>query len=172
MIFSFAPGLLDFTPALRADAVHLLQPRAERPFDHVENSLAELMNQLFRVNRPDSLHHPASQILFDSLLRSRCAAFQKLCPKLQAKLTVPDPASLSRQPFARVDRRKRPDHGDLVALTLHLDLQNGKPVLLVEKRHAFDHAGKALGRNWGLCLQSNARNGLRAEMFCHAGHSP
>src|SRR5437868_15405977 len=96
----FRPGILDQSPAHRANAFDILQP-GRLLLDNIENFLAEFMDQLFGISWPDAFDHAAAQIFLDAFFGSRSCAGERVGAELEAELAVALPASLRRQPFAR-----------------------------------------------------------------------
>ena len=142
MTFCSAQASLMRGPALRPDAVHVLQP-AGLLLDDVENLLAELLHQLLGVNGADALDHAAAQVFLDALPGGGRGAVEHLGPELQAKLPVLDPASFGGHPFPGADGCQGADDRDQVAVPLGLHLEHRQAVLLVVERDALDQPGEA-----------------------------
>src|ERR1039458_2802501 len=121
------PGSFDSSSPLGPNAFHFLE--ADRVvLDDVEDLLAKLSNQFPGVNRPNALDHAAAQVLLDALVGGRGRAVEKLSAELEAEIPVADPTALGGHPFAGTDRGQRPDDGDLVAMSLGLDLEHRKQI--------------------------------------------
>jgi hypothetical protein len=124
------PRRFNLASALRTNAFNLLQP-ARTIFDDIENLFAKLCDQFRRVNRADASDQAAAEVLLDPFVRGRGCAPHQFRAELPAKLTVVNPATFCRQPFAGIGGGKRSDNRNELAMAFGFDPKDGKAVFVV-----------------------------------------
>ena len=137
----FGPGIGDALGANLANPSHLAQP-VRLGLDDIEYLLAERIDHLFGVDRPDAADHPGAEVFLDAVnrCRRRCAHEARL--ELLAMGVVVDPFARRGDPLAGGDYRGVADDGDQFAVATGLDAKNTKAVFGVVVGDALDEAGQ------------------------------
>ena len=137
------PRFADPCGADGADSLHL--PEAVRfRVDHVEDRIAERVDQLPGVDRTDAMDEAGSEIPLDPLVRGGFGCLQELGAELAAVGPVLHPGSGGGDPFAGRYRGGMSHQGDEVGVASSLDTQDREAVLRVVERHPLDRAGNHL----------------------------
>ena len=113
--------------------------------DRVEHVLAERLDQLLGVDRPDALDHAGAQVPLDALECGRRGGAQEGGLELVPVGPVVDPCAGGVDELAGADRGGSTEHGDQIALAADLDPQHAEPAVRVVERHPLDQAGQVLG---------------------------
>ena len=157
------PRVFNFSATTGADSVHFFEARG-LSFDHVEDFLAEMTDQLFGVNRANAFDHAAAEIFFDAFARSGRDGFGKLRFELQAVFAISDPMTFRGNPFPSSYGRERRNNGDKIAMAFDFDAQNAKASFLLEDRDPLDQSGNSIGNLGGACSHN-----LMREIFISVG---
>ena len=141
----------------------------------VSNTLfAESLDELLRVDGPDSGDHAGAEIFVDAVERRRRRRLEESGAKLQSVGAVIDPLAAGGNPFSGRDRGRLPDHRHQVALAARLGPKNAEAVLFVVEGDALDEAGQDFlcrNRRIGMHLPPiiGARAARRNTVYVHGG---
>ena len=140
--FLLGPCGADRAPSFSADSPHLLEPHG-LTVDNVEHTLAEFLDQLLSIDRPDALDETACEVFFDALARGGRARLEEFRLELRPVVAILNPGTLGGEPFPRIDARRTADHSDQVAVSIDFYPHNAKPRFLVVKSNPLDQSGHA-----------------------------
>ena len=130
---ALAPDPLDFPQAIGC------------VLDNGEDVRPEGLHELFGEERPDSLHHPRAQVLFNTRGGRRLMNAKPFCLELPPVFPIDDPLTGSRGVFARRDGGRVADERNEVAFALHFEPQDAEAVLSVVEGDAL-HQTRDLGK--------------------------
>ena len=148
----FGPGIGDALGTDGADAGHLSQPIG-LGLDDIEHLLAERLDHLLGIDRPDAADHPRAQVLLDAVDRRRRRGAHEARLELLAMGVIVDPVARCGDPFSGGDDGGVADDRDQVAMSARLDAENAEAVLGVVEGHPLDKARQHfLGRGFLLRL--------------------
>jgi hypothetical protein len=147
--FLLGPAGGDPRRAKLPDPRHLPQPFRRR-FDGFEGRHAEGGDNSPGELGTDASDHAGAEIFFDAFRRRRGRRLQKVGFELKAVSAIGDPDADSVNIFAGGDRSGVADDRHEVAFAARFDLQNGEPILLIVKSHAFDRADERFPRRGGI----------------------
>ena len=136
-----SPAFGDALGANRANPGHLAQA-VRLGLDDVEYLLAERIDQLFGVDRPDAADHSGAEILLDAVNRCRRRCAHEARFELLAMGVVVDPFARRGDPLAGGDYRGVADDRDQFAVATRLDTKNTKAVFGVVVGDTLDEAGQ------------------------------
>src|SRR5881275_745369 len=84
------PGIFDALAAHGADAIDIFEA-AGFILDDIENPLAEFVDELLGVSRPNAFDHATAQVFFDAFASGRRGGLEQVRLELESKLAVAHP---------------------------------------------------------------------------------
>ena len=133
------PGVGDPLGPNRANARHLAKPIGFG-LDDVEDLLAEGLDHLLGIDRPDAPDHAGAQIFLDPVDRTRRRGLEKPRPELLTVSAIVDPFAGCGDPLAGGNDGGVADDGHQIAVSARLRPQNAEAVLRVVEGDPLDEA--------------------------------
>src|SRR5208282_3551771 len=133
------PGVGDPLGPNDADAGHLAKPIGFG-LDDVEDLLAEGLDHLLGVDRPDAPDHAGAQVFLDPVDRTWRRGLEKARPELLTVGAIVDPIAGCGDPLAGRDDGGVADHGHQIAMSARLRPEHAEAVLRVVESDPLDKA--------------------------------
>ena len=110
--------------------------------DDVEHLLAERLDHLLGVDRPDAADHAGGEVLLDAVDGRRRRGAHEARLELLAMGAVVDPFARGGDPFTGRDDGGVADDRDQIAVAARLDAQDTEAVLGIVEGDALDETGE------------------------------